>query len=209
MEKKFALQLVAFVLVAGMLSGLYTYTDIFEEVENVIVRVKCLSCLKLDPKTELEFQFDTATSEEYPSFILENISKGPVFLAFRADVCAACEIMEPIVKDIFDVDFGLTETYKEMVNYENVNITFYHINIDHAKGDYRYAFELYDKDFVKGVPMFTMITLGYYHGIIKPTYTTAYGTLNLDTNQEREELLKNIIGDGIDLYNENKAGYIP
>ena len=64
-----------------------------------------------------------------------------------------------------------------------------------------------NKDFVKGVPMFTMITLGYYHGVIKPSYTTVYGTLNLDNDDERKELLENIISDGISIYNENEAGY--
>jgi len=217
MKKKFALQIVAFVLVAGMLSGLYTYTDVFDEVENVIVRVTCLSCLKLDPKTELTFQFETATDEDQPGFVWDNITKGPIFLAFRADVCAACETMEPIVKDIFDVDFGITETFKKVVNYNNMNITFYHINIDHAKGEYREAFELYDKDNVKGVPMFTMITLGYNHGVIEPAYATAYGTLegltnsdlSIPINVQRKNILENIIENGMVLYNENKIGFNP
>lgn len=205
--KKFAsIQIVAIILFAGALSGLTLTTDVYETVENVIVRVKCLSCMKLDPKTELDFQFDTSTGEPHPSFVVDHLNEGPVFLAFRADVCAACDIMEPIVMEIFDVEFGIKETFIQKVPFGDVDITFYHINIDHAENIYREAFNLYDKDYVQGVPMFVMITYGYDHGFVKPAYATTYGTLNLDNDPERKELLENIITNGIDLYKENEAG---
>ena len=207
MKKMMTIQIIAFIVAAGTLSGLFSYTDVYDVVESVIVRVTCLSCLKLDPKTELDFQFKTATDEEHPSFVLNNLSNGPVFLAFRADVCSACDIMEPLVMDIFNVEFGISETHREIVLIDNTEITFYHINIDHAEEEYRKAFEIYDKDNVKGVPMFTMITFGYDHGIVKPSYTTAYGTLNFDTDNERIDLLEKIISDGIYLYEQNIAGH--
>lgn len=209
MKTVLAIQITAFVLVAGAFGGVLVTTDVYERVQHGIVEILCLSCIKLDPKTVLDFTFTTATGAIHASFVLDNLSKGPVFLAFREDVCLACDIMEPVIQDIFDIYFEKEETLDTTVDFNGTNVTFVHINIDHASQDLKDALELYDKDHIHGVPQFTLITLGYDDGFIKPYYTSAYGTLNLDANDKREQLLRTLIQESIDLYNDNKIGYLP
>ena len=110
MKKMMALQITCLILVSGALGGMLVYTNVYERVQLGIVEVLCLSCLKLDPKTLVEFTFETANGKPNPEFVLDNLSKGPVFLAFRSDVCDACDIMEPIIQDIFSVHFEKEET---------------------------------------------------------------------------------------------------
>ena len=207
MKKLLVLQISAFILIAGALGGMFLYTDAYEAVQSRIVLVLCLSCIKLDPKTQLDFTFETATGQPHSDFVLENLTKGPVFLAFREDVCPACDIMEPIIQDIFDIEFEKEEIVIKTVILQDTNVTFIHINIDHASKEMKDSLFIYDKDHIGGVPMFTIVTLGYHHGFVEPSYTTAYGILNLERDDERKQLLLNIIQDGINLYNKNKAGY--
>lgn len=202
-------QISALLIATGSLGGMLLFTDVYDDVQSGIVSVLCLSCIKLDPKTQLDFTFETATGQLHSPFVLENLTKGIVFLAFREDVCTACDIMEPILQEIFSVEFEKEETFFETVIFDDTNVTFIHINIDHASNELQDSRLIYDKDHVGGVPMFTVITLGYDPGFIKPYYTTAYGTLNLDDNKNRKELLTKIILDGIDLYNQNFKGYNP
>ena len=55
--------------------------------------------------------------------------------------------------------------------------------------------------------MFTIVTLGYEHsGDIKPFYTTLYGAFE-DNDQQRIQLLTDLMDEAFELYNENKAGY--
>ena len=57
--------------------------------------------------------------------------------------------------------------------------------------------------------MFTIVTLGYYSGIIKPKFVTLYGTLGVDTDEQRTQLLEDIIEDAFTLWDENNPGYEP
>jgi len=207
MKKLLAVQISVFILISGTLGGLLAFTDVYDTVQSNIVSLLCLSCIKLDPKTQLDFIFETANGQQHPDFMLDNLTKGPVFLEFREDVCTACDIMAPVVKEIFSVEFEKDETFATTVAFGTTNVTFIHINLDHATEELKDSISVYDKDHVGGVPMFTILTLGYDRGFIKPYYTTAYGTLSLDSNEERKELLLQIIQDGIDLYNQNHAGH--
>lgn len=203
-----AVQISAFIIVAGALGGILVFTDVYDDVQSRIVTVLCLSCIKLDPKTQLDFTFKTATSQ-HPDFVIENLTKGPVFLAFRDDVCQACDDMEPLIQEIFNVYFEKEETLYETVDFNGTNVTFVHISIelDHSNEEQRESRFIYDKDHIGGVPQFTIVTLGYDQGVIRPYYATAYGKLGLDNNKDRKALLIKIIQDGIFLYNENRAGY--
>ena len=203
MKKIFVVQISAFILISGVLGGMLFLTDIYDEVQSNIVSVLCLSCIKLDPKTKLDFTFETTTGQPHPDFVIENLTKGPLFLAFREDVCAACDIMELVIQEIFSIEFEKEETFAVTVPFDNANVTFFHINIDHASEELQHSRSLYDKDFIGGVPMFTLVTFGYNRGFLEPYYTSAYGTLNLDNNENRKALLINIIQDGINLYKEN------
>jgi len=209
MKKMLAVQITTLILISGTLGGMLFFTEVYDEVQSRIVSVLCLSCIKLNPRTQLNFTFETATSQPHSNFVLDNLTKGPVFLAYREDACTACDIMEPIIQDIFSVHFEKEEILFKTVLFESTNVTFIHINIDHASKELKDSLFIYDKDHVRGVPMFAVVTLGYDHGFIKPYYTTVYGTLNLEDDEERKQLLMKIIIDGIDLYNQNLEGYDP
>ncbi len=180
---------------------------VYDDIHDTIVSTLCLSCIKLDPVSRLDFVFETANGEDHPEFVLENLTKGPLFIEYRSDVCKACDDMAPIIKDIFKLSFEKEETLYELVNYNGSNVHFYHINLDHTSKIQGDSWPIYDKDHVRGVPMFVVITVKYNRGIIEPCYTTVYGTLGLDTDEERRNLVTDMIDDGIGLHEQNHEGY--
>ena len=95
----------------------------------------------------------------------------------------------------------------EMVIFENSEVAYLYTNIDHASEEMKRSFPIYDKDHIGGLPMFAIITLGYDKGIIKPYYTSLYGTLGLDNDEDRLVFLTELIQDSIDIYNQNSEGY--
>ena len=185
MKKKLLLQICVFILISGSLGLMIIETDVYDRVQSGIVEVLCLSCLKLEPTTEVDFIFETANGEPHPDFVINNLTKGVVFLHYSEDACMGCDIMYPIIKDLFNIEFGKEDMVYNITFFENNLIPYYYINIDHTNQLYRDSFFIYDKDNVKGLPMFTIVTLGYDKGIIKPYYTTLYGTLNLDNDEDR------------------------
>ena len=80
MNKFRIIQILAILLIAGDLAGMWVATDVYNEVEDRIVRVLCLSCIKLEPKIDQAFTFNTIDGAEHPMFVLENLTKGLVFL---------------------------------------------------------------------------------------------------------------------------------
>lgn len=207
MKKILSLQVVLLVICAGGLGGMLLYTDIYTNVQDTIVSTLCLSCIKLDPVTHLEFTFETANGENHPDFVLQNLTKGPIFIEYRSDVCEACDEMAPIVKDIFNLHFEKEDIVEKEIDYNGQIITFYHINLDHASEFQKASYDIYDKNHVNGVPMFVIITVMYNRGFIEPVYATAYGTLGLKTDQERMNYLTSMIDDGFKLYEQNHEGY--
>jgi hypothetical protein len=208
LKKPFLAVQIAFLLFfTGGLTGILVTTNVYEDIHDTIVSTLCLSCIKLDPVSRLDFVFETANGENHPDFALENLTKGPLFIEYRSDVCAACDIMAPIIKEIFHLSFQKEETLYKLVNYNGTNVHFYHINLDHASKIQKDSFPIYDKDHRQGVPMFVIITVKYDRGIIKPCYTAAYGTLGLDKDEERRDMITDMIEDGIKLYEQNQEGY--
>jgi hypothetical protein len=207
MRKMLALQITALLIVSGALGGMIFVTDAYEEVQSRIVSVLCLSCIKLEPKTTQNFTFDTADNAPHPNFVLENLTKGPVFLHYSQDICAACEVMFPIVKQIFGVEFEKQDMFLKKVAFDTSNITYIYINLDHTLKFLGDSFPVYDKDDIGGLPMFIVVTLGYDHGTIKPYYTALYGTLNAPTDQQRTAILEEILQESLDIYEQNKEGY--
>ena len=96
-KKILTFQITLLIVFAAGFSGMVLFTDAYDEVFTRIVSVTCLSCIKLDPKTSSEYLFDTVNNQDHPDFVLENLTKGPVFLAYRKDVCKACDEMEPLL----------------------------------------------------------------------------------------------------------------
>lgn len=209
MKKSFIFQIIALFIVSGLLLGMLFTSNAYEETRARIVEVLCLSCIKLEPKTIQEFTFYTVNNASHPYFVTENLTKGPVFLHYSENVCAGCEIMFPIIKQIFNVEFEKQDRYSATVTFENQNITYIYINLDNTTDVLENSFPLYDKDDIGGLPMFTLVTLGYDHGTVRPYYTTLYGTLNVPTDTERTSLLIEILTESIEMYQQNKAGYHP
>jgi len=208
MKKFLAIQITALILISGTLGGVLYYTDAYQEVYSRIVSIICLSCIKLDPVISLGFRFDTANGKDHPEFIKDLLDKGPIFIDFGTDACLYCDYMDPLIKQIFNVSFEKEDLFNTTINFNGTEITFIHINEDWATGEYKDLESYYDVDGDNAVPMFTTITLGYHHGFINPFYNTVYGILNKDySDGQRINLLKNIIQDSIDLYNENRPGY--
>lgn len=207
MKKIAVLQIALLILISGAGAGMLVYTDVYDEIHGTIVSTLCLSCIKLDPISRLDFVFETANGEPHPEFVLKNLTSGPLFIEYRTDVCAACDDMAPIVKDIFDVSFEKEDTLYELIDYNGSTIHFYHINLDHANKIQKDSFPTYDKDHRQGVPMFVLITVKYNRGFIEPCYTAAYGTVGQKTEEGRRNFLTDMIDDGLYLYEQNKAGY--
>ena len=195
------------ILVSTLLIGMWIETDVYQEVKNGIVEVLCLSCLKLEPYTKTEFTFETANGEDHPNFILENLSTGIVFLHYSEDACHGCDIMYPIILQLFNISFGKEEMVYKEIEFENTTIHYYYTNMDHSTPDRKQWFNIYDRQHVGGLPMFTIITLGYDKGLIKPFYTTLYGTLGLDNDKDIANFLREILHESIELYNENLPGF--
>jgi hypothetical protein len=210
MNRFFALQVCALLLISGALGGMFAFTPVYDEVREGIVLVLCLSCLKLEPKTLADFTFVTADNRSHANFVLENLSHGPVFLHFSGDACAGCDVMYPVVKDLFSIEFGKQDMFHSIINFENSSVAYIYVNIHHTIPELRDAQRIYDKDHVAGIPMFTIVTLGYDNGKVKPKYTTLYGTLatyGCDTDAQRLVFLQQLMRQSIEMYEQNEAGY--
>ena len=199
--------ITAILIVSTSLLGMWIGTDVYEEVKNGIVEVLCLSCLKLDPYTKSDFTFKTANGEAHPDFIIDNLSTGIIFIHYSEDACPGCDIMHPIVEQLLNISFGKEEMVYKEIKFENTTIHYYYTNIDHSTPERKQWIKIYDKDHVGGLPMFTIITLGYNNGLIEPYYTTLYGTLGLDNDKARLDFLREILYESIELYNENLPGF--
>lgn len=208
-----ALQIAVLVVASGALGGMFFFTDVYDEVYSGIVSILCTSCIKLQQIISLDFTFQTANGKPHPDFVIDNLTNtGPIFITYRTMVCDYCDDMEPLLKEIFGLKFEKEDVFYEIVDFNGANVTFVHINTDFAKGELLESREIYDIDGDNAVPMFTTITLEYneHDGIVKPYYNTVYGILNLKyDDQQRIEVLTNIIVDGIELYNENRPEFIP
>lgn len=202
-------QITLFILITGSLSGMLIGTEVYSDVRNGIVEVLCLSCLKLDPKTTTGFTFDTVQDAAHPSYILENLSSGIVFLHFSEDACPGCDIMYPVVKNLLGIDFGKEDLVSKHVTYKSANMTYFYTNIDHAPLFRSEAFFIYDIRSIRGLPMFTIVTLGYDKGIIRPILTSLYGTLGEDTFEKQSQVLADVLDDAMTLWDENIPGYDP
>ena len=210
MRKMLTVQITLLVVFSAAFGGIVFFTDVYDQVYTRIVSITCLSCIKLDPKTSSEFVFKTANGEDHPGFVLENLSKGPVFIAYRKDVCTYCDEMEPLIMNILNITFGKEDVFYKTINFKGDNITFIHINRDHAPKILTDSLQIYDKDKINGVPMFTFVTINYDHdGVVKPYYTTLYAKLGLKNDEEIKNYLTKVLEESISLYNDNKAGYRP
>lgn len=207
MKKKQILQISIAIIISIGFTGMLVGTDVYADVQDGIVTVLCLSCLKLDPKTTVDFTFDTANNDPHPFYVLDNITEGIVFLHFSEDACPGCDVMLPVVQNLFNVSYEKEDMFSKILSYNNHTIAYFYTNIDHATDQRADALEIYDQKQLKGLPMFTVVSLGYEKGIVNPYYASVYGTLGLDNNPDRTDLFENILQDSIDLYDENRPGY--
>jgi hypothetical protein len=197
-------QVLAVLVLASTGTGLLLTTDIYEDIYETIVATTCYSCIKMDPLPNLQFTFETANGDPHPNFILENLTMGPVFLGYRLDVCAACDIMDPLVQDVFGVTFEMDELFYESVDFDGSTVHFFHINLDHATGAFKDSFSVYGS---KGVPLFVIISLDNNSGIIEPAYAIAEATLGLPTNEGRKIFLQTMVEEALIRYSAYRDDY--
>ena len=207
-KKVIALQISLILVLSVGLGYMFAFTDVYAEVFFNIVSVTCLSCIKLQPVTSTDFTFNTANNKAHPDFVVENLSNGPVFLAYRTNVCEYCDEMDPVLMDIFNVSYTVEDAIVKKVKYfDDTPVTFIHINKDRVDDVFRLSQDVYDKDKIGGVPMFTVVTIGYDRGNISEYYTSVYGVLGFEEYNDRKQALIDIIDDGVRLYNEFGEGY--
>ena len=215
MNKKilFTIQITAIILFSGALGGMYYFTDIYDDVESGIVRVLCLSCIKLQPITSREFTFNTANGKSHPDFVVNTLKKeGPILIQYGEPGCRACNNMiENVMEKYFKIKFqDEKSSFETQVNAGN--ISFYYIYIykdpDAPKTEKTESFWTYDKDHIGGFPMFTIITIEYDHGgDIKPYYTSLYGNNFEDSYKKMYETFIELLEFSNELYDRNIAGY--
>lgn len=172
-------------LMIGMVFGGYGET---EERSNIL----CLSCLGLDPKTVLDFRFDTANGEEHPDFVLTPLKNKPVFLDYSSDGCAACDAMRPKIEE-------LHEEYEDKITFIP------EINLDHTSDEKKASYDLYDIQEKNAVPLFVIITNGYADGMVKPYFAVGYGYLNEDNTDDAKNVIAEIFENAIEIYDQNKG----
>ncbi len=205
MKKILVFQIVLFILFSGATAGLILNTDVYDDVQRKIVEELCLSCVKLKPDTEIEYIFETANNNPHPGFVLENLSYGPVLIAYRIDFCPGCDELEENLIDVLNISFRPYDVFYKHVLFDDENITFIHINTNQVseESDLYKSRVVYDTTGDRGNPMIVFITYGYNHGFIDPAYATLYG-LKGDDFQKRNLELENYISESINLYNTHK-----
>jgi hypothetical protein len=208
MNKFKVIQISAILILAGALGGMMIETDVYGEIQRQITSVLCLSCAKLNYKTVVEFQFETANGIDHPHFVLENLTKGVVFLHYSADACHGCDIIEPMIKDFFDVEYDKQEMFYAITTFEDSDIPYIYNNVDHTTREMQDSYHIYDVDGQGARPMIVFVTLNYDRGTIRPYYAPVYGTFG-DTDKQRVDFLTNALQNSIELYNEFKSGYNP
>ena len=205
------LQVIGIIITILGFFGLIFTTDVYNQVQDEIVEVLCLSCLKLDPTTpeEADFTFYTANDEPHPNFILNNLTTGIIFLHYSKDACSGCDIMLPTIQKLFSADYGKQDMFQKQYQFNGSTIHYYYINIDHTSNQLKQTFPIYDKEHIEGLPMFTIITLFYDHGTVRPCYTSLYGTLGPenDTPEKRYDYLTEFLTYSIGLWIENVPGF--
>ena len=206
-------QVSGLILISGSLSGMLVYTDIYDEVESGIVKVLCLSCIKLQPRTSKEFTFKTANKQQHPDFIVDTLkNKGPILIQYGEKACVACDDMiANVIKPYFDLDFDKTKSFETEINLENLSFMYIYIYIDDGSTseERKNSYDVYDKDHIRGFPMFTIITIEYDHGgYIKPYYTSLYGKFETNNNYEKMyETFVELLEFSNELYDRNIAGF--
>ena len=204
-------QVATLIVCAGALGGMLAFTEVYDETFSRIVAVICLSCIKLDRVYSLDYETLTANNMDHyhPEHILDDLETGVVFLTFRTVVCDYCDDMEPLIMEVFDIEFEMEDCYSEIVDFHGNDVVFYHVNNDYATGDLKELQPYYDVDGYAGVPMFTIITIDYLHGITTPYYLSFYGILDPDyTDEERMQEISDQVLDVIQLWKDNIEGYV-
>ena len=139
-------------LVTGIVLDGYDYN---QRISSAV----CLACLGLNPVSDIEFQFDTANGKEHPSWILEPLRDGPVFIEFtQLKGCPSCDDMKPVIKDLQDEYDGLVEFIIIVVEDGDPRM-------DEGK-------PIYD---VLGLPTFIVVTLFHDGSEVKPYFAKSGG----------------------------------
>lgn len=218
MNKKLAVNIVSLIIVSSVLGGMLFFTDVYEDVKLGIVDVLCLSCIKLNPKTSMEFTFDTVNNQNHPDFIENQLKQtGPILIQYGDDGCAACKLM---IDNVMDPKLGIDfpkdnngnidykDSFEKEVTVENVSFYYIYINTDHIDNEVKEnSWNIYDVENIGGFPQFTIITIEYHHGgEIKPYFSTFHGSFNKEWDKAKNTFLI-LLSEAEELYDRNIPGY--
>ena len=209
MRKMLVLQISALLVSSGLFVGMLAFTDVYGGVQTSIVETLCLSCIKLKSKTSVDFTFETVNGAPHPDFVLDNLTKGPVFLHYSEKACVACDVMYPVIKQFLHVEFEKDKSYYNLTSFENSTVAYIYVYLDDSSTprDWIDSFKIYDKEHITGLPMFTIVTIEYEHGgDIKPYYATLSGAF-LDTDEERIDFLTQLMQESFGMYTQNRVAY--
>ncbi len=209
MKKMFALQLAVILVFSGGFLGMLAATDVYEEIHDNIVNVLCLSCLKLNSKTELSYTNQTATGGDYPVFLTENLSKGPILLHYSQDVCHGCEIMLPVLQNITNLDYAKKDTIATEISFDGGVYTYYYINNDHAPELLKDTYEVFDVAGIGARPMFVLLTYDC-QGVDCQTeivYSSQIGVLGGDSYQEQYAYVETMMEEALDMWESHHEDY--
>ena len=202
------ISIASMVISLVLLSSILLCTDVYLKVRDRTVSVLCLSCIKMEPRSIVEFRFQTINREGIDHLILENLSRGPVFLHFRTDACPACDEMDPIVGDIFDVEDMDKPFLSKVKRFDDVDVKLIHINLDHVDSNFMKIYRSFDVSEKGVVPMYVIVTIGRDGEEIKPCFATLYGYLGKSNPKEAKKVLIDVIKTAVNLYKMNGSGYL-
>lgn len=145
-------------MIAGIVLGGYAYN-------KQISIPKCLSCLGLEPVSDLEFTFELNSGGEHPTWVRENLKKKVVFIDFSYKVgCPGCDEMLPVVESLNESYGGQVEFFVIYLDLEEEQIPVW---LD------------YDIQNKKGAPTFIIITLNQdEQGNIRPYFGEVVGKVS-------------------------------
>ncbi len=175
-----------FILSFGIAKGGFDYN------EKISVP-KCLSCLGLNPKPEIEFTFDTVGNEPHPDWVIDSLKERVVFIDFSQKVgCPACDDMLPVILELEEEYEPETDFYILYLDLEDSNMTMA------EKGKW---FNSYDFQGKRGAPTFIIITLNEDdNGEVRPYFGEIAGKVS-------KNKLRDVIDDALALHLTYKFEY--
>ena len=179
---------------------------------QVFMEAPCLGCLGLWPRFELKFTFDTVGDRPHPSWVLDALEDGPVFIEYTQNDknCPPCARMRPKIKELIN-DYDETTAFF-IININEHKVAIYYQDQKFTKSSYteEEAYGVYDVENIAGgriaTPTYVILTIDQDdNGKIRPKFATGYGEFKDDDAEKTKDELAKILDFAVtryDLYDE-------